>query len=112
MPGGREAAGRREPGRGPGPALGLRIVLGSGLLLLLLATVLVVSGTSAISRQGFDSMRRRGLAVARILALAAANSGDPQGAGRLRPLIDQIATDGDLVYVGIVDRDGAVVAEA
>jgi len=88
------------------------MILGTGLLLGSLGAVLVVSGTATIERQAFESMRQRGISLTRILALAAAGAEECCGPDRLRDILQQVAGDGDLVYAGIVDRDGGMVLEA
>ena len=55
------------------------------------------------------SMRQRGIGLTRILAVAAAGAEENGGLERLKTVLEQVAGDGDLVYAGIVDRDGAVV---
>src|SRR2546423_14609754 len=112
MTGERSATAR--VGRAPGPrrAFGPALVAGTGLLLGTLGAVLILSGTAGIERQAFGSMRQRGIALTRILALAAAGAEECCGSDRLKAVLEQVAGDGDLVYAGIVDRDGAVVLEA
>src|SRR2546423_9753563 len=112
MTGERSATAR--VGRAPGPrrAFGPALVAGTGLLLGTLGAVLILSGTAGIERQAFGSMRQRGIALTRVLALAAAGAEECCGSDRLKAVLEQVAGDGDLVYAGIVDRDGAVVLEA
>jgi methyl-accepting chemotaxis protein len=112
MAGERSTAARVDRGPGSRLALGPTLVAGTGLLLGLLGAVLVAGGTAAIERHAFDSMRQRGIALTRILALAAGGAEERGGTERLKAVLDQVAGDGDLVYAGIVDRDGAVVLEA
>jgi methyl-accepting chemotaxis protein len=110
MAGGRIAAAQfgheRRPALAPGPFL----AIGTGLLLGALGSILVLAGTSALDRRAFESMRQRGVVLARILALAAGETPERNGAGRLQPLLDLATGDGELVYAEIVDRDGLVVA--
>ncbi len=112
MAGERSATARVDRGPGSRRALGPTLVAGTGLLLGLFGAVLVVCGTATIERHAFDSMRQRGIALTRILALAAAGAEERGGSERLKAVLEQVAGDGDLVYAGIVDRDGAVVLEA
>ena len=112
MAGERSATARVDQGPGSGRALGPALVAGTGLLLGLLGAVLIVSGTATIERHAFASMRQRGIGVSRILALAAAGAEEHAGFERLKSVLQQVAGDGDLVYAGIVDREGAVVLEA
>src|SRR4029077_4970269 len=88
------------------------LVLGTGFLLALLSAVLVLEGTSSIDRRAFASMRLRGIALARLLALASGESSDRSGAEGMKALLDRVTGDGELVYAEIVDREGVVVAEA
>lgn len=110
-------AGHRIPSAvaspGDGFVLGLRhkLVLGAGLLLAALSAALVWAGTAAIDRRAFESMRQRGLVLARLLALASGDTLEAARSGGLAPLVDRVAGDADLAYVEIVDRDGAVLAE-
>jgi len=112
MAGERSATARVGRGPGSGRALGPALVAGTGLLLGLLGAILVVSGTATIERHAFGSMRQRGIGLTRILAVAAAGAEENGGLERLKTVLEQVAGDGDLVYAGIVDRDGAVVLEA
>jgi methyl-accepting chemotaxis protein len=92
------------------PGLHHRLVLGAGLLLAALGAALVWAGTAAIDRRAFESMRQRGLFLARLVALAAGDTLETPRSGGLAPLVDRLAGDPDLAYVEIVDRDGAVLA--
>ncbi|MEK7284210.1 MAG: methyl-accepting chemotaxis protein, partial [Acidobacteriota bacterium] len=92
------------------PGLHHRLVLGAGLLLAALGAALVWAGTAAIDRRAFESMRQRGLFLARLVALAAGDTLETARSGGLVPLVDRLAGDPDLAYVEIVDRDGAVLA--
>jgi methyl-accepting chemotaxis protein len=112
MAGGRNRSAEIGRGRRLLPALGPALVLGTALLLGALSTTLVLTGTSAIDRQAFASMRQRGIALARFLAVAAEDSAEHAGADRLEALLRRLTGDGGPVYAGIVDRDGRVVAEA
>src|SRR6266571_7798377 len=112
MAGKRSATARIDRNPQPCLPLGPTLVAGTGLLLGLLGAILIVSGTATIERHAFDSMRQRGIGLTRILALAAAGAEENGGLERLQAVLQQVAGDGDLVYAGIVDRDGAVVLEA
>ena len=92
------------------PGLHHRLVLGAGLLLAALGAALVWAGAAAIDRRAFESMRQRGLFLARLAALAAGDTLETAPSGGLAPLVDRLAGDPDLAYVEIVDRDGAVLA--
>ena len=112
MAGKRSVTARVDRGSQPRLPLGPTLVAGTGLLLGLLGAIIIVSGTATIERHAFDSMRQRGIGLTRILALAAAGAEERGGSERLQAVLEQVAGDGDLVYAGIVDRDGAVVLEA
>ncbi len=95
----------------PSPSVRHRLVLVVGLVLAAAAGGLGLLSYRAAEDRAFEEMRRQGLAVARMLSLAAdtpAVAGEP---GRLERLIERIAVDGDPVYVEIVGSGGAVVAE-
>jgi methyl-accepting chemotaxis protein len=111
MAGGRSATETSARGRGSGPSLAPRLVLGTGLLVGSLSGLVVLSGTSTIGRQAFASMRQQGVGLARIVALAAGAAQGPLEADGLKAILDRVAVEGSLVYAGIVDRDGAVLAE-
>src|SRR2546425_3294704 len=87
------------------------MILGAGLLLATLGGLVVWAGTAAIDRRAFESMRQRGAVLARLLALACGESFDRARAGGLTPLLDEVTGAGDLVYVEIVDREGALQAQ-
>ncbi len=91
------------------PRLTRRLILAAGLLLAGLGALVVWAGTCAVDRIGFESMRQRGAALARLLALASEQAVDRSASAG--PLLDKIAGASDLVYVEIVDRDGAILAE-
>jgi len=112
MAGERSASGQGSVDPRSAPALGPLLALGTGLLLALLSAVLVLAGTSALDRRAFASMRQRGIALARLLALAAGESSDGSGVADLKALLERVTGDGELVYAEIVDGEGAVVAEA
>jgi len=97
--------------RGFVPRLSRHLILGAGILLAGLGALVVWAGTCAIDRLGFESMRQRGAALARLLALASEQTPDRPGSTGARPLLEKIAGASDLVYVEIVDRNGTVVAE-
>ena len=112
MAGGRSATETSARGRGGGPSLAPRLVLGTGLLVGFFSALVVASGASTIGREAFVSMRRQGLGLARVVALAAGGAArEGLQTDRLKEILDRVAVDGSLVYAGIVDRDGAVVAE-
>ena len=95
-------------------ALGLRQwqTLGVGAILALVSTLLLGIFSAALADQSFESLRQRGLSLARFLALAGEA---PLAAGRgedLQTLFDRIGGERDLVYAEIVDADGNVVAES
>jgi len=101
------AAPATPPPASAGRRLG-RVV--AGVLIAAVVVLGLLSHRSAEER-AFEEMRRQGLAVARLISLAAggpAPAGEPQ---RLERLIDRIAADGDPVHVEIVGGDGAVLAE-
>ncbi|HKB08418.1 MAG TPA: methyl-accepting chemotaxis protein [Candidatus Polarisedimenticolia bacterium] len=112
MAGERSASGQGSLDPRSAPALGPLLALGTGLLLALLSAVLVLAGTSALDRRAFASMRQRGIALARLLAVAAGESSEGSGAADLKALLERVTGDGELVYAEIVDGEGAVVAEA
>ena len=94
-------------------SLGLsrKLVLGAGLLIATLGAVLIWTGTTLIDRRAFESMRQRGLFLARLVALAGGDSLEKAGSAGLAAMVARLAGEGDLVHVDIVDRDGNLLAE-
>jgi methyl-accepting chemotaxis protein len=81
---------------------------------LLLGAALV----RASSQQAFETMRQRGVALARLIAAGGgesldAGAGDFAAAGAtdLETVLDRITGDDDLIYVEVVDAGGRPVAE-
>jgi methyl-accepting chemotaxis protein len=93
------------------PGLGHKLVLGAGVLLAALSATLIWAGASLVDRRAFESMRQRGLFLARLVALSGRESLETSGTAGLTQLVARLAGEGDLVHVEIVDRDGNVLAE-
>jgi methyl-accepting chemotaxis protein len=105
---GRVVAGTEDRGS---LALSRKLVLGAGLLIATLGAVLIWAGTTLIDRRAFESMRQRGLFLARLVALAGGESLEKSGSAGLAAMVARLAGEGDLVHVDIVDQDGNLLAE-
>ena len=99
------ASGRRA-------ALGLRErqTLLVGVLLALLSALLVWYCSTAASDENFEALRRRGTALARLVALLGEASLSGAGSDPQR-LIDRLGGEEDLAFLELVDPAGSVLAE-
>ncbi|MBI4168539.1 MAG: hypothetical protein HY510_01230, partial [Acidobacteria bacterium] len=93
------------------PGLRHKLVLAVGLLLAASSAGVIALCAGTVHERGFETMRRRGVALARLLALAAGDALEEGRAGAVKPLLDGVAGDGDLVHVEVLDRGGNVLAE-
>ncbi len=99
------ASGRRT-------ALGLRErqTLLVGVLLALLSALLVWYCAAAASDENFEALRRRGTALARLVALLSEASLSGAGSDPQR-LVDRLGGEEDLAFLELVDPAGGVLAE-
>jgi methyl-accepting chemotaxis protein len=93
------------------PGLRHKLVLAVGLLLAASSAGVIALCAATVHERDFETMRRRGVALARLLALAAGDALEEGRAGAVKPLLDGVAGDGDLVHVEVLDREGNVLAE-
>ncbi len=101
-----------------------KLAFGIGGSVAVCVTLLGAALVRSTSQQAFETMRQRGVALARLIA---AGGGDSLAAGQgaaaaeaiaatggaagLEAILDQITGDEDLVYVEVVDPGGRPVAE-
>src|SRR5438445_3642106 len=99
------AGGRRA-------ALGLRErqTLLVGVLLAILSALLVWYCSAAAADEGFEALRRRGAALARLVALLSEPSLSGAGSDPQR-LVDRLGGEEDVAFLELVDPAGAVLAE-
>jgi methyl-accepting chemotaxis protein len=86
--------------------------LGVGGILAGLAALLIWLSATAVTERSFSALRDRGAALARFLALTGEAALSGEGGGDLQEVLDRVASEGGLVYVGVIDPEGAVLAEA
>jgi adenylate cyclase len=94
--------------------LPLRLKLSLVIISLLVATVLLVSGflLRAQQRTLAEEMRKRGLTIAQNLAAGARTAVLTNDDLGLQLLVRDVARDGDVVYVAVIDSTGKVVAHS
>jgi methyl-accepting chemotaxis protein len=89
-----------------------KLALAVGAVLAVSCAGAIVLCATTVHERGFETMRRRGVALARLLAVAAGEEISEGRAGSLKPLLDGVVGDGELVHVEILDRQGNVLAES
>jgi methyl-accepting chemotaxis protein len=86
-------------------------VLAAGALLAALATLLVLAQTAAVADLVFETLRQRGLSLARFLALSSEAALRDGRSADLQGLLARSGGDEDLVYLEAVDAAGNLLAE-
>ncbi len=108
-----ESSSGRIAGHGRSTMVGLRRwqTLGVGGILVLISALLLWFCSTALAEQSFESLRQRGIALARFLALTSEASLKSGGPDDLQAAFDRLGGEGDLVYAELVDPDGTILAE-